>query len=65
MLLRCGVPFFAEQHAERQREWMMALPLQGIMEFLNTRLVRDRRARIRPACRWVGRIDPVLAVHLV
>src|SRR5258706_15337965 len=34
---------FVEQHGERQRERMMALPLQGIMEFLDARLVRDRR----------------------
>src|SRR5262249_44934029 len=34
---------FVEQYAERQREWMMALPLQGIMEFLDARLVRDWR----------------------
>src|SRR5262249_7859365 len=42
---------FVEQHAERQREWMMALPLQGIMELLDARLVRDRRAPIKTACR--------------
>src|SRR5215470_1571659 len=59
-----AVPF-VEQHAERQREWMMTLPLQGIMEFLDARLVRDRRARIRPACRRLGRVDPMLAMHLV
>src|SRR5262249_42444112 len=56
---------FVEQHAKRQREWMMALPLQGIMEFLDARFVRDRRAGIRPARRWVGRVDPVLAMYLV
>src|SRR5215468_2796759 len=56
---------FVEQHAERQREWMMALPLQGIMEFLDARLVRDWRVGIRSACRRFGRVDPVLAMHLV
>src|SRR5215831_19557440 len=56
---------FVEQHAERQREWMMALSLQGIMEFLDARLVRDRRTGIRAACRRVSRVDPMLAMYLV
>src|SRR5215468_7891384 len=56
---------FVEQHAERQREWMMALPHQGVMEFLDARLVRDWRAGIRSACRRFGRVDAVLAVDLV
>src|SRR5499427_9954721 len=56
---------FVEQYAERQREWMMALSLQGIMEFLDARLVRDWRAGIRSACRRFGRVDPMLAMHLV
>src|SRR5215813_8405409 len=62
--LRLAV-LFVEQHAERQRKWMMALPLQGVMEFLDARLVRDRRAGIRPACRRVSRVDPMLAMYLV
>src|SRR5262252_8697493 len=56
---------FVEQHAERQREWMMALPHQGVMELLDARLVRDRRAGIRSACRRFGRVDPMLAMYLV
>src|SRR5579871_657124 len=44
---------------------MIAHTRQGVMEFLDARLVRDRRAGIRPACRRVGRVDPALAVHLV
>src|SRR5215813_15328233 len=30
---------FVEQHAERQREWMMARSFQSIMELLDARLV--------------------------
>ena len=57
--------FFIEQDTERQREGMMAKPLQIVVEFLNARLVADRRIMVRCACRTFRRINPVFPMDVI
>ena len=39
-------PFFREQDAERQGEWMQAFADERVVELLDARLVADRRIGI-------------------
>ena len=56
---------FVKQDAERQRERVMAKPLEIVEQLLNARLVAHGRITIGRAGRAFRRIDPALPVDMI